>query len=523
MVRALELALLFVLYAATARLGLSFDALGGIATTVWPPTGIALVALSLRGLGLWPAIAAAAFAVNATAGIPLWSAAIIAVGNTLEAVAGAALLRRAGFDSRLERLRDVYLLVGVAALGSTMISATFGLLAALLSHLRPADGYGALWAVWWVGDSLGDLLIAPLIFAWASASRLSRHPLRWLEGAVLAVSLALVSATVFRHDFAWAAIHGLVRGTYPTVPLLIWAALRFEQRGVTSALLLVSVIAVSGAVSGNGIFGTESPHERLLLVQGYTAVTAVSMLTLAAALAERRAAIRARDEFISIASHELKTPLTALKLRLGSAIRIGERLAADDGQAEKLTRALAASSSTADRLGGLVDDLLDVSRLTAGRFVLRVERVDIGDLLHDVVGRLREQAAEVGSSIDLEIATPIVGAWDRSRLEQVVTNLLSNAIKYGMGKPIVLSAEASGDRVRVRVKDVGTGIPRADHSRIFQAFERLPTAELVGGLGLGLYIGRQIALAHGGTLTVESDPPYGSIFTLELPREAPVS
>ena len=520
----MELGLLFVCYAATARLGLakSFDAVGGIASTVWPPTGIALVALSLRGVGLWPAIAAAAFAVNATTGIPLWSAAIVAAGNTLEAVAGAALLKRAGFDSRLERLRDVYLLVGVAALVSTTISATFGLLGALLGHVRTADGYPAFWAVWWVGDSLGDLLIAPFLFAWANASRLSRRPFRWLEGTVLALLLALVSATVFRHDFAWQAIHGIVRGTYPTVPLLIWAALRFEQRGVTSALLLVSVIAVSGAVSGNGIFGTESPHERLLLVQGYTGVTAISMLTLAAALAERRAAIRARDEFISIASHELKTPLTALKLRLGSAIRMGERLAAD-GQAEKLTRALAASSTTADRLGGLVDDLLDVSRLTAGRFVLRIERVDIVELVREVVGRLREQATEVGSSIEIAVAVPVVGSWDRSRLEQVVTNLISNAIKYGMGKPIALSVETSGDRVRIRVRDVGMGIPRADHSRVFQAFERLPTAERVGGLGLGLYIGRQIALAHGGSLTVESTPPHGSTFTLDLPRETPVS
>jgi signal transduction histidine kinase len=526
-VRTVELALLFVVYAATARLGLSFDALGGIATTVWPPTGIALCALCLRGLGLWPAIAAAAFAVNASSGIPLWSAAIIAAGNTLEAVVGAALLRRAGFDSRLERLNDVYLLVGLAALVSTTISATFGLGAALLAHVHSGTSSLGFWSVWWVGDSLGDLLVAPFVFAWASARRLSRRPFRWLEGAVLAALLALVSATVFRHDFAWQAIHGIVRGTYPTVPLLIWAALRFEQRGVTSALLLVSAIAVSGAASGTGIFGTESPHERLLLVQGYMAVTAVSMLTLAAALAERRAAIRARDEFISIASHELKTPLTALKLRLGSAMRLGERLVGqaqgqgqghvDDGQAEKLTRALVASTGTADRLGGLIDDLLDVSRLTAGRLVLRLEKVDIGDLLREVVGRLREQAAEVGSSIELGRVAPAVGAWDRGRLEQVVTNLISNAIKYGMGKPIVLSAEASADRLRLRVKDEGMGISRADHSRIFQAFERLPSAERVGGLGLGLYIGRQIAIAHGGTLTVESDPLRGATFTLDLP------
>ena len=110
---------------------------------------------------------------------------------------------------------------------------------------------------------------------------------------------------------------------------------------------------------------------------------------------------------------------------------------------------------------------------------------------------LREQAAEAGSNIEITLAAPVVGAWDRTRIEQVVTNLLSNAIKYGLG------------------------IPRADHSRIFQAFERLPTAERVGGLGLGLYIGRQIAVAHGGALTVESDPAGGTIFTLELPLEAP--
>ncbi|HEX3904893.1 MAG TPA: MASE1 domain-containing protein [Polyangia bacterium] len=522
-VRAVELALLFVVYAATAKLGLSFDAIGGIATTVWPPTGIALAALCLRGVGLWPAIAAAAFAVNATAGIPLWSAAIIAVGNTLEAVIGAALLRRAGFDRRLERLGDVFLLVGIAALASTTVSATFGLLAALLGHVRTADGPVAFWAVWWVGDSLGDLLVAPLLFAWAaSGTRFSRRPLRWLEAALLTLLVASVSATVFRHTFAWRAIHGVVRGTYPTVPLLIWAALRFEQRGVTSALLLVSAIAVSGAASGSGIFGAESPHERLLLVQCYMAVTAVSMLTLAAALAERRAAIRARDEFISIASHELKTPLTALKLRLGSALRLGERrAAAGDEQAEKMTRALTASSLTADRLGGLVDDLLDVSRLTAGRFALRLERVELGDLLREVVARLRDQAEEVGSTLELTAAAPIIGTWDRGRLEQVVTNLLSNAIKYGMGKPILVSADVSVNRLRLRVRDRGMGIPRADHSRIFQAFERLPTAERVGGLGLGLYIGRQIALAHGGTLVVESDPERGATFTLDLPLETP--
>ena len=252
------------------------------------------------------------------------------------------------------------------------------------------------------------------------------------------------------------------------------------------------------------------------------AVTAVSMLTLAAALADRRAAIPRAGRIHLHRLPRLKTPLTALKLRLGSALRLGERRAAvGDEQAEKMTRALAAASLTADRLGSLVDDLLDVSRLTAGRFALRLERVELGELLGEVVARLRDQATEVGSTIELTVAPSVVGTWDRGRLEQVVTNLLSNAIKYGMGRPILVSADVTMNRLRVQVSDAGMGIPRADHSRIFQAFERLPTAERVGGLGLGLYIGRQIALAHGGTLAVESDPARGATFTLDLPLEAP--
>src|SRR5262245_42952153 len=131
--RGLDYAVVFVAYVATARLGLTFDALAGIATTVWPPTGIALAALVLRGTNLWPAIALAAFAVNVPRGVPVWAAAIIAAGNTLEAVVGASLLRRFGFDRRLARLRDVLLLVGFAALLSTLISATVGVTATALA------------------------------------------------------------------------------------------------------------------------------------------------------------------------------------------------------------------------------------------------------------------------------------------------------------------------------------------------------------------------------------------------------
>jgi len=143
-------------------------------------------------------------------------------------------------------------------------------------------------------------------------------------------------------------------------------------------------------------------------------------------------------------------------------------------------------------------------------------------LLRDLTGRLREQAAEVGSTIDLVLPEAIVGMWDRGRIEQVLTNLLSNAIKYGMGKPIRVGADTTEARVRLWVEDGGMGIAAVDQQRIFLAFERLASAQRVGGLGLGLYIGQQIADAHGGALLVESQVGRGSRFTLELPRAAPV-
>jgi signal transduction histidine kinase len=164
-----------------------------------------------------------------------------------------------------------------------------------------------------------------------------------------------------------------------------------------------------------------------------------------------------------------------------------------------------------------------VSRLTASRLELNVEDIELGEMLNDLAGRLREQAAAVGSSISVELDEhrgPIVGVWDRGRIEQVVTNLLSNAIKYGGGKGITLEARAEADRVLIGVRDGGIGIAKGDQERIFRAFERVDTHHRVGGLGLGLYIGRQIVAAHGGTLRVVSALDQGSTFVLDLPRAA---
>jgi signal transduction histidine kinase len=522
----LEMLALFAVYVGTARLGLTFDALAGVATTVWPPTGVAIAAICLRGRGRWPAIFLAAFAVNAATGIPHWTSALIATGNTAEALLAREILVRLRWRRDMERVHDVFAL-SAAALAATTVSASLGTIAVWLARIPINDGYGLFWMVWWVGDVLGALLIAPLIFVWARPWRPGSEPVRWLEGVVLAVLLTVVGLAVF-HDLFPTKVVRLARGSYSIWPLLIWAVVRFRQRGGMLALLLVSLIAISGTAAGHGLFSgagaihTPSPHERLFRVQCFMAVTAVSMMFIAAALAERRQAILARDEFISIASHELKTPLTALRLRLATALKVlgGERLT-DPAAVEKAARAVTAATSTTDRLGRLIEDLLDVSRLTARRLNLLPEEIPVRDLLGEVAARLREAAVEAGSPVVLEIdeaAGPLIATWDRGRIEQVVTNLLSNAIKYGSGREITIAARTDGSRISIIVRDGGIGIAKADQERIFQAFERVESVHRVGGLGLGLYIGRQIAGAHGGTLRVVSEPGRGSTFVLDLPR-----
>ena len=162
---------------------------------------------------------------------------------------------------------------------------------------------------------------------------------------------------------------------------------------------------------------------------------------------------------------------------------------------------------------------MDVSRITAGRLRLELEEIDLAAVVRDVVGRLGEEASRAHSSIEVSAVTAVVGMWDLIRVEQVVTNLLTNAFKFGDGKPIEVTVEERGSIGRLVVVDHGIGIAPEDLERIFHRYEQATSSRAVGGLGLGLYIARQIIEAHGGTIRVESQPGAGSTFTIDLPKE----
>ncbi|WP_437946922.1 ATP-binding protein [Sorangium sp. So ce296] len=236
-------------------------------------------------------------------------------------------------------------------------------------------------------------------------------------------------------------------------------------------------------------------------------------------LDERRAraaaeeAIRLRDEFLLIASHELRTPVTTLQLSIQS---LGQKLSRGM-DVERVRSAVALSGRQIKRLANLVDMLLDVSRIEAERLELNRAPVDLRELVAEVVTHLGDQLAQSGSTLAVRAEQPVVGWWDRYRLEQVVTNLLTNAMKFGERAPIEITITAEGGVARLSVTDHGLGIPAEVRTQLFERFRRGVSSRNYGGLGLGLYITRTIVEAHGGQIRLSSEVGQGSTFYVELP------
>jgi PAS domain S-box-containing protein len=231
-----------------------------------------------------------------------------------------------------------------------------------------------------------------------------------------------------------------------------------------------------------------------------------------------QSAVRVRDDFLSVASHELKTPLTPMKLSIQSIMRILSAESSAFPKSDKLNRMLENSNRQIEKLSKLIDNLLDISRITAGKLGLNIEEFDFVKMIYEVLQRFQSQFASANCDVELHLPEELPVQMDSFRLEQVITNLLTNALKYAPGKPIKISLSSDEQNIIFTVQDHGIGIAKEDQRRIFMRFERAVSVNHFGGLGLGLYISHQIVDAHGGTILVESEVDHGSTFTVKLPR-----
>jgi signal transduction histidine kinase/FixJ family two-component response regulator len=286
-----------------------------------------------------------------------------------------------------------------------------------------------------------------------------------------------------------------------------WAALRvaLRCRGRPGALLLLAGPRRPAFDAVDTALAQELAHRAAMAIDN------------ARLYRETQDAVRARDEFLSIASHELRTPLTPLRLQVEDLLT-----SARSGRPQppgRVVESLDRAMRQVDRLTRLVANLLDVSRIAAGRLTLERSPVELGALVREVVQRAEPELQRARCSISVDAPTALVGSWDRLRVEQVVTNLLSNAIKYGAGKPIEIAMRRDGARAMLQIHDHGIGIAPDQMERIFGRFERAVSEHAYGGLGLGLYIVRQFVEAHGGSVSAESRPGTSATFTVELPLD----
>jgi signal transduction histidine kinase/CheY-like chemotaxis protein len=534
-------AVLGAVYFVAGRLGLLTPIVHEHVTLLWAPTGIALAAVLLFGLGAAPGIALGAFLVNLTVGGPATGAVGIALGNTLEAVGGAWLLRRFGFRPSLDRVWDVLLLVGLGAVASPIASAAIGVASLAASGQIPLGRDAMqLASYWWLGDAMGALLVTPVILTWEELGRpLTLRTERLLEIVLLVTGFVMVSDLTLGTWLENPILHPPL--AFTLFPFLVWAAIRFGPRGAAAATLLAAGISIWATVEGLAPFAGGTLGERLMFHHTYMALAAVTSLLLAAVFAERQqaeeklrlalareqearaeaeAAGEAKDRFLASLSHEMRTPLTPV-LAVVSALERDGRVHPD------LRRPLGVLRRNVELEARLIDDLLDLTRIVRGKLELHPEVTD----LREVVERTIEICCEGepmadGVRIVKDLAAADHRIWaDPSRLTQVLWNLLNNAVKFTPeGGTIAVRSRSEGDRLVLQVSDTGIGIEPEALPHVFEAFEQGSARSLrgTGGLGLGLAISKAIVELHGGRLTAESPGRgQGTTLTISLPASLP--
>src|SRR5216684_1452448 len=483
----LQLAVVTLAYWLAAIASLRLALVHGQVTPIWPPTGIALVAILVFGRRVWPAVFLAALAVNLPIGPSPSGAAFIVLG----------------------------------ALVAMTISASVGTSVLVLSGTVPTDSFASTWAVWWTGDAMGVLLVAPFLLSMLPTARSPVPSLRAASGLVgLLVGVGIVTFVLFQNN---------LRLEYLVFPLIMLAAWRFRLRGAAPAALIASGIAIWAAVQGAGPFGDETLFEKMVTLQVFNVFVALSSFVLAAFIEARSrteemtrlyvsatAASQTKSSFLSMAAHELLTPLTVFTGYL--SLLSGGSLGKPPQAWETPINILVSKTREMERI---ISDLQNASRLEVVDPQLGAAAIDLRKVVEDGVERARPRAELLRAEVIVNLPPdPVPVEVDEDHLGRLMDDLINNAFTYTIRTPrVVIGLSTRSRKAIVRVEDNGVGIRTAERERVFDRLYRVADPQVVvPGLGLGLYICRQLAQSYGGSLVVESSTPgKGSVFALALP------
>lgn len=630
------------IYFVAGKLGLLLAFVNVSASAVWPPTGIAIAAFLLFGLRIWPSIFAGAFFVNASTAGSLLTSLAIALGNTLEGAA-AALLVTAFAEGRnvFARASNIFKFVVIAAL-TAPVSASIGVTSLALGGFADWEAYRPVWFTWWLGDVTGALLITPLILLWSKEFRIRLGYKRKAEALAFFAVIIITSVLIF----IW--LSRAYNENYPigfvAIPLLMWAAFRFGQRGTISASFIIAVIALWGTLNGYGPFARGDPNESLILLQAFMAIVTVTALAVSAVVKEHHhneesakallesigdgivatdrenkiiaankafenligwgestvvgkkitdilpmnslehsekrllstperpsslatqrsekitaihalvrrdgskfpAAItaapieiggsivgaikvirdvskeqevdKAKSEFIALASHQLRTPLTIMGWYIETLLK---KRGTVDAEEEKIYLEQAFRANR--RMAALTDTLLNISRVEAGTFTADPSAINIADLAQATLDEFAHDIAERNLTVEKYFEPNAPSLYTDPNLIRIIfTNILSNAIKYTphSGKMRVeISYDAGQGAICIQIADTGYGIPARQQGEVFTKLFRADNIKEIdtNGTGLGLYLVKSIVEYCGGTIWFTSQEGQGSTFFVTLP------